>query len=494
MKVGFDNKKYIKVQSSDIKERIKLFNNKLYLECGGKLFDDYNAVRVLPGFEVDAKLKVLQQFKKDIEVIFCISAKDIARNKIRAEYGITYDMEVLRLIDNFKNLGIAINSVVITLFEGEKHALKFQKKLESHNIKTYIHTYTKGYPTDVDIIVSDEGYGANPYIETSKPLVVVTAPGPGSGKLATCLSQLYHEHQRGIKAGYAKFETFPVWNLPLKHPINMAYEAATADLKDVNMIDPFHLEAYGVSTVNYNRDIEVFPILKTILNKITNNEIYKSPTDMAVNVIGLCIKNDTIIKDAAKKEIARRYYQALCDNKMGLIESDIPQRIKILMNELEIGENYLDVREPALKKSLKENRHVVSLKLPNGKIITGKQTELLSAPSSLILNAIKALTKIPDKIDLLSPLIIEPILKYKTQSTNNKPYHLQLQETLIALSIASVTNPMVQKALDNMKKIENCEAHSTYIIQNGDLSVLKNLKINLTCEPVYFSNDLFNDQ
>lgn len=493
MKVGFDNKKYIKIQSEKIKERIKLFNNKLYLECGGKLFDDYNAVRVLPGFKIDAKLKVLQEFKKDIEVIFCISAKSIEKSKIRAEYGITYDMEVLRLIDNFKSLGIAINSVIITLFEGENQAIKFQKKLESYNIKTYIHTYTKGYPTDIDTIVSDEGYGANPYIETTKPLVIVTAPGPGSGKLATCLSQLYHEYKKGIKSGYAKFETFPVWNLPLKHPVNISYEAATADLKDVNMIDSFHLEAYGESTVNYNRDLEVFPILKNILGKITGSDIYKSPTDMGVNMIGFSIKNEDVIREASKKEIVRRYYNALCDNKMGLVDSDVPARIKMLMSELDLDEKYLDVIDPALYKAKKENKHVVSLKLPNGKIITGKQTELLSAPSSLILNAIKELTKIPDKIDLLSPLIIEPILKYKLKSITTKPYQLQLQETLIALSIASVTNPMVQKALDNIKKLENCDAHSTYIIQNGDLSVLKSLKINLTCEPVYFSNDLFTN-
>ncbi len=493
MKVGFNNKKYIKIQSENIKKRIKLFDNKLYLECGGKLFDDYHATRVLPGLSLDSKLSVLQEFKKDIEVIFCISAKDIERNKIRAEHGITYDMEVLRLMDNFKNLGISINSVVITLFEGQPHAINFKNKLESHNIKTYIHTYTKGYPTDVDVIVSDEGYGANPYIETTKPLVVVTAPGPGSGKLATCLSQLYHEYKRGIKAGYAKFETFPVWNLPLKHPINIAYEAATADLKDVNMIDSFHLEKYNELTVNYNRDLEMFPVLKNILNKITNKDLYYSPTDMGVNMVGYCINEDELIREASKKEVVRRYYQALCDKKMGLVTDEVPQRIKCLMNELEVDENYLDVVKPALDKSKKENRHVVSLKLPNGKIITGKQTELLSAPASLMLNAMKYLSKIPDKMDLLSPIVIEPIIKYKPKSLNNKPYFLQLQEVIIALSIASVTNPIVQKALSTLNKLNGCEAHSTYIVTNGDLTILKSLKINLTCEPVYFSNNLFDN-
>lgn len=491
MKLGFDNKKYIKIQSENIKKKIKLFDNKLYLECGGKLFDDYHAMRVLPGLKVDAKLNVLKEFKRDMEVIFCISAKDIERNKIRAEHGITYDMEVLRLMDNFKNLGISINSVVITLFDQEPHAIKFKNKLENLGIKVYIHTYTKGYPTDVETIVSDEGYGANPYIETTKPLVVVTAPGPCSGKLATCLSQLYHEYKMGRKAGYAKFETFPVWSLPLKHPVNMAYEAATADLKDVNMIDPFHMEAYGETAVNYNRDIEVFPVLKNILHKIIGSDIYKSPTDMGVNMVGFAIKNNDIVETSSKKEIVRRYFQAVCDAKMGLVDETVPQRIKMLMNELNIDENYIKVRKPALDKSLKEKRHVISLELPNGKIITGKQTELLSPTASLFLNAVKELTKIPDKINLLSPAIIEPIIKYKPKSLNSKPYYLQLQEVLIALSIASVTNPVAEKALSVMEKLNGCEAHATYIVQNGDLTVLKSLKINLTCEPVYFSNDLY---
>lgn len=492
MKVGFDNKKYIKLQSKEIKNRIDIFDNKLYLEVGGKLFDDYHACRVLPGFKALSKLEVLKEFKNDIEVIFCISARDIERNKIRAEYGITYDMEVLRLIDNFKELNISVNSVVITLFEGQEKALKFKDKLEKNNILTYIHYFTKGYPTNIDLIVSEDGYGANPYIETTKSLIIVTAPGPGNGKLATCLSQLYHEYKKGVRAGYAKYETFPVWDKSLKHPLNIAYEAATADLKDVNMIDSFHLDAYNISSVNYNRDMEMFPVVRDIIYKITNEEIYKSPTDMGVNVIGKCILNEDIINEAAKKEIVRRYYGSLCDNKMSIVQDDIPKRIKMLMNELNISDDYIEVVKPALDKLKKTGRHSMSIRLPNNKIVTGKQTDLLSAPSSALINAIKELTKIPDKIDLLSPAVIEPIIKYKPNLLNNKPYCLQLQEVIIALSIASVTNPIAQKALSNLSKLENCDAHCTYIVRNGDLSVLKSLKINLTCEPVYYSNNLFN--
>ncbi len=490
MKVGFDNKKYIEIQTKSIKERIKKFD-KLYLECGGKLFDDYHAARCLPGFKIDSKLKVFQEFKKDLEIIFCISAKDIEKNKVRAEYGITYDSEVLRLIDRFKDMKIAINSVVITLFEGEEKAIKFKERLESHDIKTYFHTYTKGYPTDIDVIVSEEGYGKNEFIKTTKPLVVVTAPGPGSGKLATCLSQLYHEHQNNIKAGYAKFETFPVWNLPLKHPLNIAYEAATADLKDVNMIDSFHLEKYNESAVNYNRDIETFPILKNILRKINGEDIYHSPTDMGVNMVGLSISDEEVIKEECKKEIVRRYYQTVSEEKVGQKDNSVSRRIKMLMNELEIDENYLKTVKVAIDKSVKEDVPVMSLKLPNGDIITGKQSKLLSAPAAAILNAIKILSKIPDDIDLLSPLVIEPIIKNKLETISNNLYNLQSQEVLIALAVSSVTNPTSQKALDKLKELEGAEAHCTYILSNGDLSVLKSLRIKLTCEPKYLTEELF---
>jgi len=486
-KKGFDNELYVKKQSENIRKRIKMFDNKLYLEFGGKLFDDYHAKRVLPGFELNAKIRLLQELKDQCEVIFCINARDIERNKVRADFGITYDMDVLRLIDELTHLGISINSVVITLFIGQKSAVKFKESLERRNIKTYVHTPTKGYPTDVDVIVSDEGYGANPFIETTKPLVVVTAPGPCSGKLATCLSQLYHEHKRGVKAGYAKFETFPVWDLPLKHPINVAYEAATADLKDVNMIDSFHLEAYGKVAVNYNRDLEVFPVLKNILNRITKSDVYKSPTDMGVNAIGKCIVNDENVSKAARAEIIRRYYHSLVDYKKGLVTEDVVNRIKLLMDELNINISERDVVKPALEKSNKISKHVIALKLPNGKIITGRETSILSPASSVILNAIKELTKIPDSVYLLSPSVLEPIFKIK----NGHDKLLHLHDVLIALSICSVTNPVAAEALENLKKLEGTDAHASYIVSGEDFSVLKSLNINLTCESVYYSNELY---
>lgn len=489
MKTGFDNELYLKVQSKKIKERLKKFDNKLYLEFGGKLFDDYHAMRVLPGFEADSKIRMLLELKDICEIVFCINAGDIERNKIRADYGITYDMDVLRLIDQLKSLGLQVNSVVITLYKGQPRAESFKKKLETRGMKAYIHTPTKGYPTDVETIVSEEGYGKNPYIETTRPLVVMTAPGPCSGKLATCLSQLYHEYKRGVQAGYAKFETFPVWDLPLKHPVNIAYEAATADLKDVNMIDYFHLEKYGISSVNYNRDLEVFPVLKDILYKITGEEIYSSPTDMGVNTIGKCIIDDKVVQEAAKAEIIRRYYQALCDCKTGNGDSETAERIKVLMNELDLKESDRKVVDVALKKAEKEKRHVISLELPNGKIITGKQTELLNPASSLLINAMKELTHIPDEIDLLSPSVLEPIQKFKSKTKEHET--LNLQEVIIALSICSVTNPIIAKAFKNLKKLAGCEAHASYIVTNGDKNEFRNLKINLTMEPVFYSNDLY---
>ena len=489
MKDGFDNKKYVKIQSEKIRERFKLFD-KLYLEIGGKLFDDSHAARILPGFKSDAKISMFKELKNDLEIIFCINAGDIERNKTRGEYGITYDNEVISLINRSKRMGFSVNSVVITLYKNQVSVDKFIKKLERNGIKTYIHTFTKGYPTDVDTIVSEEGYGANQYIETTKPLILVNAPGPGSGKLATCLSQLYHESKRGVNAGYAKFETFPVWNLPLKHPVNLAYEAATADLKDVNMIDSFHLEAYGKMAVNYNRDLELFPVLKSILSRVSSQTIYKSPTDMGVNVVGDCIKDEEIVVEACKKEIVRRYYNELNNYKLGLTDSDAYSKVKLLMNELNIDENYLDVVKPALEKSKRENVPVISLKLSKNKIITGKQTDILSAASSLILNAIKELSKIPDDINLLSPNILEPMLKLKKELSGDDKC-LQLTEVLTALSICSTTNSMVEKALSKLTKLKGCEAHATYIVENGDKKSLKNLKINLTCEPEFLStNDI----
>jgi len=485
MKKGFDNAKYVKIQSAKIRERFGLFD-KLYLEVGGKLFDDSHAARVLPGFKSDAKINMFLELKDDLEIIFCINAGDIERNKIRGEYGITYDTEILKLINNSKKLGFSVNSVVITLYKNQISVDKFIKKLNRNGIKTYIHTFTKGYPTDVDTIVSSEGYGANPYIETTKPLILVNAPGPGSGKLATCLSQVYHEQLRGVNAGYAKFETFPVWNLPLKHPVNLAYEAATADLKDVNMIDPFHLDAYGVTAVNYNRDIETFPILKNILHKACGKDVYKSPTDMGVNMIGFCINDNDVVEDAAKKEIVRRYYNEKNNYKLGLTDADTPEKVKLLMNEVGVDENYLDIIKPALEKRDKENVPVIALKAGK-KIITGKQTNILTPASSVVINAIKYLSKIPDDIKLLSPKVLEPMLKLKKELNNDS--RLTLPEVLTALSICSATNAMTEKALSCLKRLENAEAHATYIVDNGDKKTLKGLKINLTCESEYLRNE-----
>lgn len=478
MKKGFDNDKYVKIQSAKIRERFKLFD-KLYLEIGGKLFDDSHAARILPGFKNDAKINMFRELKDDLEIIFCINAGDIERNKTRGEYGITYDLELLKLINNSRKMGFKVNSVVITLYKNQVSVDKFIKKLERSGLKTYIHTFTKGYPTDVDTIVSEEGYGANPYIETTKPLILVNAPGPGSGKLATCLSQIYHENKRGVNAGYAKFETFPVWNLPLKHPVNMAYEAATADLKDVNMIDPFHLEAYGKTAVNYNRDVEMFPVLKNILAKVSKRDIYNSPTDMGVNVIGFCITNDEVVSEASKKEIVRRYYNEVNNYKLGLCDEDTYKKIKLLMNELGIDENYLDVVEPALKKKQETGTQAMALKI-NRKIITGRATSILTPAGSVILNAIKYLSKIPDDIKLLSPSVLEPMLKLKKELQGET--RLNLTEVLVALSICSATNAMAEKALAHLKDLKDTEAHATYMVMQTDKRVLKELKINLTCE------------
>lgn len=483
METGFDSEKYLKVQSEKIEERIKMFGNKLYLEFGGKIFDDYHATRVLPGFKADAKIKLLQQFKDDLEVIFCINAADIEKSKIRADYGISYELELLRLIENLQKLDININSVVVTMYKEGNNISHLEKILKDRKIKMYIHRPTQGYPDDVDLIVSEDGYGKNPYIETTKKLVVVTAPGANSGKLGTCLSQLYHEHKRGVKAGYAKFETFPVWNLSLMHPVNIAYEAATAELKDVNMIDPFHLEAYGENAVNYNRDISTFPILKNILLKITGEEIYKSPTDMGVNMIKVCINDDEIVQKAAKDEIIRRYYNILCDYKQGICSEDTVDRIKGLMDKLGLTLNDREVAKVALEKAEKDGCNAIAIKLNKNKIITGKESDLLSAASAAVLNAVKELTKIPDEEFLLSPSVLDGIFKMKKKTSYKTSYCLNLQEVLIALSICSITNPIIEKAINNLSKLRGCEAHSSYIIEKSELNVLKNLGINLTCEP-----------
>jgi len=489
MKRGFDNKKYLEIQSEKILERIKMFDNKLYLEFGGKIFDDYHAARVLPGFKPDSKIQLLRTLKDDLEIVFCISAKDIENNKIRADHAITYDMELLRLIDSLRKLDLMVSSVVITQFSGQSSAQIYKNKLDRLGIKTYIHTYTKGYPTDVDVIVSDEGYGANPYIETTKPLVVVAAPGPCSGKLATCLSQLYHEYKRNVKAGYAKFETFPVWDLPLKHPVNVAYEAATADLKDVNMIDSFHLTEYGVTAVNYNRDLEVFPVLKNILYKITGEYIYKSPTDMGVNMIGSCIVNDKLVCEAAKQEMIRRYYNSLCDYKKGELDIDVSQRIKVLMDELSIRVTDRKVVIPTLNKSIEKKTNVISIEI-NGDIITGKNSDIMSCASAMIINSIKSLAKIDDEIHLISPVVFEPILKLKRKIYKNNDV-LSLHDVLTALSICAVTNPTVEIALSKIKLLENCDAHASCMLSSEDLKILKKLKINVTSEPIFNSNEIY---
>ena len=482
-KIGFDSDKYLKIQSEKILERIKMFDNKLYLEFGGKIFDDYHASRVLPGFRPDNKIRLLQQFKDDLEVIFCINSADIEKSKIRADYGISYELELLRLIEKLQELGILINSVVITMHNEENNISHLEKLLAERNVKMYIHKPIKGYPDDIDLIVSENGYGKNPYIKTTKKLVVVTAPGPNSGKLATCLSQLYHEYKNGIKAGYAKFETFPVWNLSLLDPVNIAYEAATVDLNDINMIDPFHLEAYGEYAVNYNRDISTFPILKNILLKITGKEIYKSPTDMGVNMIKQCITNQEIVKKAATDEIIRRYYNALCDYKQKICEEDVVERAKALMDKLDLSPSDRKVAIVANEKAKERNVNMLAIELNNGKIITGKESKILSCTSAAFLNAIKEITGIPDQEYLLSPTILDGIYKMNQKTLYNTTYFLNLPEVLIALSICSVTNPIIEKALNELEQLRGADAHSSYIIEKSELNALKNLGINLTCEP-----------
>ena len=487
MTEGFDNDKYVRIQSQKIKERFGLFD-KLYLEIGGKLFDDSHAARVLPGFKNDAKISMFKELKDDLEIIFCINAGDIEKNKTRGEYDISYNQELIKLIKNSKRMGFSVNSVVITLYQNQISADKFIKKLNRNGIKTFIHRPVQGYPKNIDIIVSEEGYGANPYIPTTKKLILVNAPGPGSGKLCTCLSQVYHENINGVNAGYAKFETFPVWNLPLNHPVNLAYEAATADLKDVNLIDSFHLEKYGIEAVNYNRDLEAFPVLKNILKKVLKKNIYYSPTDMGVNMIGYCITDNEVVEMASKKEIVRRYYNELNNYKMGLCDEDTYKKIKNIMDNINIDESILDVVKPALERKERENgKPAIAIKI-NDNIITGRQSDLMTAPGGAIINAVKFLSKIPDDMHLLSPIVLEPILKLKKEMGSGN--RLLLSEVLTALSICSVTNPLAAKALSCLPQIKNAEAHSTYIITGNDKITLKELKINVTCENEFIEEDI----
>ena len=492
-KTGFDNELYIKRQSEEINKRINKFGGKLYLEFGGKLFDDYHASRVLPGFAPDSKLQMLKSIAENVEVVIVISAGDIENNKIRRDLGITYDTDVLRLIDAYRDAGLYVGSVVLSQFKGQPAASAFKAKLEQLGVKVFIHYPIDGYPYNVAHIVSDKGFGKNDFIETTRPLVVITAPGPGSGKMATCLSQLYHENQRGNKAGYAKFETFPVWNLPLKHPVNLAYEAATADLNDVNMIDPYHLEAYGETTVNYNRDVEVFPVLNAIFEKIEGVSPYKSPTDMGVNMAGYAICDDEVTREASKREIIRRYFNAMCDLRMGRGKQEAVDKIVSLMNQAGISVEDRSVIKAAADRSEEtEGQPAVAIELPDGRIVTGKTSNLLGASSAALLNAVKHLAGLPDDLLMIAPSIIEPIQKLKTGILKNHNPRLHSDETLIALSMSANTNPLAEKALGAIGGLEDCEAHSTVILSQVDQDVYRKLGIHLTCEPRYQTKKLYH--
>ena len=483
MNIGFDNQKYLQMQSAHIRERISMFGDKLYLEFGGKLFDDYHAARVLPGFEPDSKLKMLLQLKDQAEIVIAISASALETNKTRRDLGLTYDLEVLRLTEAFRNIGLYVGSVVITQYAGQPAADLFRKKLETLGIRCYIHYIIEGYPTNVEKIVSEEGYGKNDYIETSRPLVVVTAPGPGSGKMATCLSQLYHEHKRGIQAGYAKFETFPIWNLPLKHPVNMAYEAATADLNDVNMIDPFHLEAYGQTTVNYNRDVEIFPVLNAIFEQILGDSPYKSPTDMGVNMVGNCILDDKICCEAANQEIIRRYYHCLCDLKRGNSSKEILYKLQLLMKQGGLTINDRPVVKAAMQREEETGHPAVAIELSDGTLVTGKTTELLGAASACLLNSLKVVEGIDHEVHLVSPQAIEPIQTLKTSYLGSINPRLHTDEILIALSISAATDKRAALALSALRQLKGCEVHSSVMLSSVDEAVFKKLGMHLTCEP-----------
>ena len=481
--IGFDNKKYLSLQSEKIQERINAFGDKLYLEFGGKLFDDYHASRVLPGFEPDSKIKMLLKLKDVAEILVVISANDIIKNKYRSDLGITYDADVIRLIDIFKNQGLLVGSVVMTMYTPQPAVDGFIKRLQNLGVNVYKHYAIEGYPSDVKKIVSDEGYGRNEYVPTSRRLVIVTAPGPGSGKMATCLSQLYHENKRGVKAGYAKFETFPIWNLPLSHPVNLAYEAATADLNDVNMIDPYHLEAYGKLAVNYNRDVEIFPVVSAMLEKILGYSPYKSPTDMGVNMAGFCIEDDEVCKAASKNEVIRRYYSAMCDARKGRVSKDVVSKIELLMSKADIKTSARPVIAAALEKETETNAPAVAIELNDGSIITGKTTDLLGCSSAALLNALKALGGIDHDVDLISRKIIQPLQKLKVNHMGSQNPRLHTDEILMALAICAVTDKNAKLAVEQLDKLKNCEMHSTVLLSHVDEKTLKTLGIHVTCEP-----------
>lgn len=491
-KIGFDNDKYLKMQSKHIKERIGKFGGKLYLELGGKLFDDYHASRVLPGFKPDSKINMLKQLKDQIEIVIAIKAADIEKNKVRGDIGITYDMDLLRLIDAFTNTGLYVGSVVLTQFEEQPAAIAYENKLKALGLKVYRHRIIEGYPTDIHKIVSDEGFGKNDYIETTRPLIVVTAPGPGSGKMATCLSQLYHEKKRGINAGYAKFETFPIWNIPLNHPVNLAYETATADLKDENLIDPFYLEATGEEVVNYNRDIEAFPVLKAMFEKIAGKSPYNSPTDMGVNMAGYCITDDAAVRAAAKQEIVRRYYTTLCAVRKGVAGNDQVENIKGIMNKAGVSISDRPVVAAANVRAEETGGPAAAMELKDGSIITGKTSPLLGASSAMILNSLKHLAGIEDKVNLISPEFIEPIMKLKVNYLGDHSPLLHIDEILIVLSMAAVTDENAKKAIDKLPELRGAEVHSSVILSQVDESAFKKLGMNLTCEPKYQNKKLYH--
>ncbi|HOC92366.1 MAG TPA: DUF1846 domain-containing protein [bacterium] len=500
-KVGFDNEKYLKEQSESILKRMERFGNKLYLEFGGKILYDYHAARVLPGFDPNVKMRLLQKLKDNADLILCIYAGDIERKKMRADFGITYDSDAMKLIDDLREWGVEVSAVVITRYEEQPSAAQFKDKLERRGIRVHTHKFTKGYPTNVDVIVSDEGYGANAFIETTKPLVVVTGPGPGSGKLATCLSQIYHEHKRGVRAGYAKFETFPVWNIPIKHPVNVAYEAATADLKDVNQIDQFHLEAHNEISVNYNRDIQAFPALKRILDKVMDGgSCYSSPTDMGVNRVGFGIIDDEAVRDAAKQEIIRRYFQYSCEYAVGYATRDTVERAELLMKEIGASpEDRLVVAPARAAASAAESCGKgymgiycgSAIELDDGRIVTGKNSPLMHAASSLVMNAIKVMAEIPDRMPLLPPAIIESIAALKHKVMNMKSMNLDLEETLIALSISATSNPAAQYAMETLTRLRGCDVHMTHIPTPGDEAGLRRLGVRMTSDPQFATKSLF---
>ena len=491
MKIGFDNDKYLKMQSEHIRERIGKFGGKLYLEFGGKLFDDYHASRVLPGFEPDSKLRLLKELSDQAEIVFAISAKDIEKNKIRGDLGITYDSDVIRLIGTYREQGLFVGSVVITQFSGQESALLFKNRLENLGISVYIHYNIPGYPSNIPLIVSENGYGKNDYIETSHPLVIVTAPGPGSGKMATCLSQLYHEHKHGVRAGYAKFETFPIWNIPLKHPVNLAYEAATADLNDVNMIDPFHLEAYGVTTVNYNRDVEIFPVLSAIFERIYGENPYKSPTDMGVNMAGNCICDDEVCKEASRQEIIRRYYRTMDRFLSGECPKEETYKVELLMNQAGVTVHDRKVVDAALARAEETGAPAAALELPDGRIVTGKTSDLLGASAALILNALKELAGIDHDMHLISPTALEPIQKVKTEFLGSKNPRLHIDEALIALSISASSNPVAEQALRQVPNLKGCQAHVSVMLANVDIRLFQKLSIQVTSEPRYEKKPIY---